>query len=203
MAPRRDRTVRAVLGRRRTCCSSTPGTSGPRATTSSRRGDGSTNILRLMREPAPESEPTARARAMPSPQAGAALRTHASSRCTCPSSTRSPRTTSGGGRASPSGPTSPRRVPLYAGHDQPKVPARSRLLRPAASPRSERRKPRSPRAHGIEAFCYWHYWFAGRQLLERPFREVLTSGQPRFGFCLGLGEPGLDRRSGPATAAAC
>ena len=26
---------------------------------------------------------------------------------------------------------------------------------------------------GIEAFCYWHYWFSGRRLLERPFEEVV------------------------------
>ena len=40
------------------------------------------------------------------------------------------------------------------------------------------------RDHGIEGFCYWHYWFAGRRLLERPFNEVLESGRPDFPFCL-------------------
>ena len=39
---------------------------------------------------------------------------------------------------------------------------------------------------GIEGFCYWHYWFGnGRQLLERPFNEVLETGKPDFPFCLG------------------
>ena len=28
---------------------------------------------------------------------------------------------------------------------------------------------------GIEAFCYYHYWFGGKRLLERPFQEVVTS----------------------------
>ena len=38
--------------------------------------------------------------------------------------------------------------------------------------------------YGIEGFCYWHYWFGnGKQLLERPFKEVLESGKPDFGFC--------------------
>jgi hypothetical protein len=38
---------------------------------------------------------------------------------------------------------------------------------------------------GIEGFCYWHYWFgAGRTILDRPFNEVLASGQPAFPFCL-------------------
>ena len=39
-------------------------------------------------------------------------------------------------------------------------------------------------SHGIEGFCYWHYWFAGRRLLERPFNAVLESGKPDFPFCL-------------------
>ena len=39
--------------------------------------------------------------------------------------------------------------------------------------------------HGLTAFCYWHYWFEGRRLLERPFEEVLNSGKPDFPFFLG------------------
>ena len=39
--------------------------------------------------------------------------------------------------------------------------------------------------YGIEGFCYWHYWFAGRRVLGRPFDEVLASGEPDFPFCLG------------------
>lgn len=37
---------------------------------------------------------------------------------------------------------------------------------------------------GIEGFCYWHYWFAGRRLLNRDFKEVVESGKPDFPFCL-------------------
>ena len=39
---------------------------------------------------------------------------------------------------------------------------------------------------GVDAFCYWHYWFGnGKRLLEMPFNEVLRSGEPDFPFCLG------------------
>jgi hypothetical protein len=38
--------------------------------------------------------------------------------------------------------------------------------------------------YGIEGFCYYHYWFAGTRLLERPFNEVLESQEPNFPFCL-------------------
>jgi hypothetical protein len=38
---------------------------------------------------------------------------------------------------------------------------------------------------GVEAFCYWHYWFGnGRRIIERPFEEVRNSGKPDFPFCL-------------------
>ena len=46
---------------------------------------------------------------------------------------------------------------------------------------------------GVEGFCYWHYWFAGKRLLERPFNEVLRSGQPRFPLLPGVGQRDLDR----------
>ena len=40
------------------------------------------------------------------------------------------------------------------------------------------------KAHGIEGFCYYHYWFAGKRIIERPFNEVLESGKPDYPFCL-------------------
>ena len=41
------------------------------------------------------------------------------------------------------------------------------------------------RSHGIEGFCYYHYWFGnGRMELEKPFQEVLQSETPDFPFCL-------------------
>lgn len=75
--------------------------------------------------------------------------------------------------------------PLFPGHRQPNLPGslgfydlRLAEVRAAQAALAQ--------AHGIEAFCYWHYWFGdGRQLLERPFEEVLASGSPDISFCLG------------------
>lgn len=78
-----------------------------------------------------------------------------------------------------------RAKPLFKGHVQPKVPGELgyyNLLDPAV----RERQAQLAREAGIEGFCYWHYWFGnGRQLLERPFNEVLNSGKPDFPFCLG------------------
>jgi lipopolysaccharide biosynthesis protein len=40
------------------------------------------------------------------------------------------------------------------------------------------------RAHGISAFCYYHYWFNGKLLLHQPLEEMLASQNPDFPFCL-------------------
>lgn len=73
---------------------------------------------------------------------------------------------------------------LWRGHKQPRVPADLGYYDLRLP---EVREQQAELAHeaGIEAFCYWHYWFGnGRRLLERPFNEVLESGKPDFPFCL-------------------
>jgi len=73
--------------------------------------------------------------------------------------------------------------PLFRGHRQPHVPADLGFY-DLRLPETRQAQAELARRHGIEAFCYYHYWFAGRRILERPFDEVLASGQPDFPFCL-------------------
>ncbi len=73
--------------------------------------------------------------------------------------------------------------PRYRGHYQPHIPADLGFydLR-LEETRIEQAK--LARENGIYGFCYYHYWFSGKMLLERPFEEVLQSGKPNFPFCL-------------------
>jgi hypothetical protein len=73
--------------------------------------------------------------------------------------------------------------PLFPGHYQPNIPADLGFYDLRVP---ETRVAQAEMAHdcGIEGFCYWHYWFAGKRLLERPFNEVLRSGEPDYPFCL-------------------
>jgi lipopolysaccharide biosynthesis protein len=73
--------------------------------------------------------------------------------------------------------------PLYKGHYQPKIPSDLGFY-DLRVPEARAAQARMAAEHGIEGFCYWHYWFAGKRLLERPFNEVLKSGDPDFPFCL-------------------
>lgn len=74
--------------------------------------------------------------------------------------------------------------PIFPGHDQPRIPADLGFY-DLRVPAMRLAQAEMARTHGVEAFCYWHYWFAGRRVLERPFEEVLKSGDPDFPFCLG------------------
>jgi hypothetical protein len=74
--------------------------------------------------------------------------------------------------------------PLFRGHVQPKYPADLGFY-DLRVPEVREQQAQLARNHGIEAFCYWHYWLGeGRRLLDRPFSEVLASGIPDFPFCL-------------------
>ena len=74
--------------------------------------------------------------------------------------------------------------PLFEGHYQPILPADLGLY-DLRVPEIRIAQAELAREYGIEAFCYWHYWFNGRRVLERPFNEVLASGEPASPFCLG------------------
>ncbi len=73
--------------------------------------------------------------------------------------------------------------PLFKGHYQPHIPADLGYY-DLRVPETRECQAELARQAGIEGFCYWHYWFAGKQLLEQPFNEVLASGKPDFPFCL-------------------
>jgi len=76
-----------------------------------------------------------------------------------------------------------RAKPLFPDHYQPHLPADLGFY-DLRVPETRVAQAEMARNYGIEAFCYWHYWFAGERLLGRPFDEVLRSGEPHFPFCL-------------------
>lgn len=76
-----------------------------------------------------------------------------------------------------------RAKPLFPGHYQPHVPADLGFY-DLRLPEAREAQANLAREYGIEGFCYYHYWFGGRRILERPVNEVISSGEPDFPFCL-------------------
>ena len=74
--------------------------------------------------------------------------------------------------------------PLYPGHYQPHVPADLGYY-DLRLPETRKAQADMAREYGVYGFCYYHYWFEdGFEELERPFYEVVESGEPDFPFCL-------------------
>ncbi len=73
--------------------------------------------------------------------------------------------------------------PAFAGHRQPRLPTDLGFY-DLRVPEVRAAQAALAAANGISAFCYYHYWFGGRRLLERPFDEVLKRGEPDFPFLL-------------------
>lgn len=73
--------------------------------------------------------------------------------------------------------------PLYRGHWQPRQPGLLGFYDLLAD-RVPEQQAELARGAGIDALVYWHYWFAGRRLLNGPVDRVLATGRPDIGFCL-------------------
>jgi lipopolysaccharide biosynthesis protein len=74
-------------------------------------------------------------------------------------------------------------TPIFPGHLQPRVPTELGYydLRDAEVRSAQAELARQ---HGLHGFCYYHYWFGGKRLLERPFEEVLATSEPDFPFAI-------------------
>lgn len=74
--------------------------------------------------------------------------------------------------------------PRFPGHYQPHVPSDLGFY-DLRLPQARQAQAEMAKSYGIEAFCYYHYWFGnGQRLLEKPFDDVISSREPDFPFCV-------------------
>lgn len=72
---------------------------------------------------------------------------------------------------------------LYPGHNQPRVPYKSDYYN-LLEKRVMKRQVEMARKAGIEGFCFYHYWFGGRKILEKPVENYLRWTDLKQKFCL-------------------
>ena len=73
--------------------------------------------------------------------------------------------------------------PRFPGHYQPHLPSDTGFY-DLRLPEARQMQADLAKKYGIYGFCYYHYWFNGKQLMERPVNEILSTGKPDFPFML-------------------
>lgn len=72
--------------------------------------------------------------------------------------------------------------PLYVGHHQPRVPLHDRYYNLLEDGVMEWQMSLAKKA-GIYGFCFYHYWFGGRMVLEKPVEMLLENKRIDFHYC--------------------
>ena len=72
---------------------------------------------------------------------------------------------------------------LYKFHNQPRVPLNN-FYYDLSDVEVLRWQSELAKKYGIYGFCYYHYWFGGKLLLQKPLENLLKEKSIDFPFCL-------------------
>lgn len=74
-------------------------------------------------------------------------------------------------------------VPLYEGHDEPRVPLNGNYYN-LLEDSTKIWQAKLAKENGVFGFCYYHYWFQdGKKLLEKPAEQMLANPEVDLPFC--------------------
>ena len=74
--------------------------------------------------------------------------------------------------------------PVFDGHYQPRIPHDDLGYYKLTNKTVLRKQTEAAKKYGIYGFCFYHYWFAGKRLLEKPVDIFIRDKQNDFPFCL-------------------
>ena len=73
--------------------------------------------------------------------------------------------------------------PLYEGHMQPRVPLGGNYYN-LLDDNVKIWQADLAKKYGVYGFCYYHYWFNGKMLLEKPMEQMLANKEVDMPFCV-------------------
>lgn len=73
--------------------------------------------------------------------------------------------------------------PLFAGHNQPRVPLKNNYYN-LLNDNVLKWQVDLANQYGVDAFCFYHYWFNGKKLLEKPVERFLEMKNLDKNFCI-------------------
>jgi len=73
--------------------------------------------------------------------------------------------------------------PLYEGHLQPKVPLDNNYYC-LLDEKTQVWQAEIAKKYGVYGFCYYHYWFNGKMLIEKPMEKMLQNPAVDIPFCV-------------------
>ena len=72
--------------------------------------------------------------------------------------------------------------PLFEGHNQPRKPLNENYY-DLLDKKTKLWQRDLAKKYGIYGFCYYHYWFNGKMLLEKPCEQILSDSEIDLPFC--------------------
>lgn len=76
-----------------------------------------------------------------------------------------------------------RAEPLFEGHNQPRVPQNENYY-DLLDDGVKKWQIELARKNGIYGFCFYHYWFDGKLLMEKPVEQFLNNRELDMPFCI-------------------
>ena len=73
--------------------------------------------------------------------------------------------------------------PLYEGHYQPRIPLNNNYYN-LLDDDVKKWQVDLAKKYGVYGFCYYHYWFSGHMLLEKPMEQMLMNKEIDLPFCI-------------------
>lgn len=73
--------------------------------------------------------------------------------------------------------------PLFEGHYQPRVPLNENYY-DLSDTKVQEWQCKIAKEHNVYGFCFYHYWFDGHLLLQKPVEQYLASSKCDLPFCI-------------------